>query len=107
MMRAATPPRVRKPRTLPAVILGYTTIVKTAISLPDETFDQVRRRASELGMSRSEFFVRAARRYLDQLEEESIVAQIDEVASVVNEDSSSRAAVASGRCRLSMSDDTC
>ena len=41
--------------------------MKTAISLPDETFDRVSRRASDLGMSRSEFFTRAAQRYLDWL----------------------------------------
>jgi len=29
--------------------------MKTAISVPDETFDQAERRAAELGMSRSEF----------------------------------------------------
>jgi antitoxin MazE6 len=51
--------------------------VKTAISLPDETFERVSRRASDLGMSRSEFFTRAAQRYLDELDAQSLTGQID------------------------------
>ena len=47
--------------------------MKTAISLPNETFERVSRRASDLGMSRSEFFARAAQRYLDELDSHSRV----------------------------------
>lgn len=42
--------------------------MKTAISLPDETFERVERAAAKLGISRSEFFARAASRYLGELE---------------------------------------
>jgi metal-responsive CopG/Arc/MetJ family transcriptional regulator len=59
------------------VIPGYTIRMKTAISLPDETFDRVARRASDLGMSRSEFFTRAVQRYLDELDAQSLTGQID------------------------------
>ncbi|OIN80476.1 ribbon-helix-helix domain-containing protein [Mycobacterium malmoense] len=51
--------------------------MKTAISLPDETFDRVSRRAADLGMSRSEFFARAAEHYLDELDARSLSRQID------------------------------
>lgn len=51
--------------------------MKTAISLPDETFDRASRRARDLGMSRSEFFTRAAQRYLDELDSQSLTKQID------------------------------
>lgn len=51
--------------------------MKTAISLPDETFDRVSQTASDLGMSRSEFFTRAAQRYLDELDTQSLTGQID------------------------------
>ncbi|MDQ2637153.1 MAG: ribbon-helix-helix protein, CopG family [Actinomycetota bacterium] len=51
--------------------------MKTAISVSDETFARVSRTASELGMSRSEFFARAAQRYLDELEAQSLTRQID------------------------------
>jgi hypothetical protein len=59
------------------VIPGYTPYVKTAISIPDETFARAQQQASALGMSRSEFFTRAVRRYLGQLEAESLTARID------------------------------
>jgi hypothetical protein len=41
--------------------------VKTAISVPDATFRRVDERAAALGMSRSEFYARAAERYLEEL----------------------------------------
>ncbi len=51
--------------------------MKTAISVPDETFARVDRRARALGVSRSEFFTHAAIRWLDLLEDEQTTAQID------------------------------
>lgn len=51
--------------------------MKTAISLPDDTFDRASQRARALGMSRSEFFARAAQHYLAELDAESITRQID------------------------------
>ena len=82
----------------PPVILGYTHLVKTAISVPDETFDRVCRRATALGMSRSEFFARAAERYLDQLDAESLTGQIDTALEAIDSpDESQEAAVAVGR----------
>jgi predicted DNA-binding protein len=75
--------------------------MKTAISLPDETFNRVSRRATDLGMSRSEFFAKAATRYLDELDASSLTSQIDEAISQAGgTDDSSRAAVDSGRDRL-------
>jgi antitoxin MazE6 len=59
------------------VIPGYTRRVKTAISIPDETFARAERQAAALGMSRSEFFTRAVRRYLEQLEAESLTGRIN------------------------------
>jgi len=43
--------------------------VKTAISLPDETFERVETAAKRLGVSRSEFFARAAERWLEDLDD--------------------------------------
>jgi metal-responsive CopG/Arc/MetJ family transcriptional regulator len=81
--------------------------VKTAISLPDDTFEQATRQAAELGISRSEFFARAARRYLDELAERSLTQQIDEALeqATLEEDDSAAAAVAAGRARLASQDD--
>jgi metal-responsive CopG/Arc/MetJ family transcriptional regulator len=74
--------------------------VKTAISIPDSVFDEATRRAMALGISRSEFFAIAARRYLDALERESLTARIDQALDDVADDDSSDAAVAAGRSRL-------
>ena len=59
------------------VIPGYTSDVKTAISIPDETFAQAEQHAAALGMSRSEFFTRAVRRYIDHLEVQSLTGRIN------------------------------
>jgi hypothetical protein len=87
------------------VIPGYTSDMKTAISLPDDTFEQATRRAEELGMSRSEFFARAAQRYLDELNAASLTQQIDEALQAAGADESGSAAVAAGRRRLAGEDD--
>jgi metal-responsive CopG/Arc/MetJ family transcriptional regulator len=88
---------------LPApVIPSYTSGMKTAISVPDETFEKASRRAHDLGMSRSEFFSRAATRYLDELDAESVTRQIDlAVAALAEPDDSSADAVVAGRRVLS------
>jgi hypothetical protein len=74
--------------------------VKTAISVPDDTFDLATRRARELGISRSEFFTRAARRYLDDLSTATLTRQIDDALSAVGADDSGQVAARAGRMRL-------
>lgn len=80
--------------------------MKTAISLPDDIFDATTRRAAELGISRSQFFAAAARRYLAELDNTSMTSQIDEVLGLVKaanqtvQDDSASAAVEHGRSRL-------
>jgi metal-responsive CopG/Arc/MetJ family transcriptional regulator len=78
--------------------------MKTAISIPDETFEQVERYTASLGMSRSEFFTTAAQRYLAQVNEESLTAGVDAAVELIGEDDSSAAAVAAGRRRLAEDD---
>jgi hypothetical protein len=51
--------------------------MKTAISVPDPTFARVDAAAARLGVSRSEFYARAAERWLLELERESVTARID------------------------------
>jgi metal-responsive CopG/Arc/MetJ family transcriptional regulator len=53
--------------------------VKTAISIPDATFARVEASAARLGVSRSEFFARAAERWLADLEDAQTTAAIDAV----------------------------
>ena len=78
--------------------------MKTAISLPDDTYEQATRQAAELGISRSEFFARAARNYLNQLAVQSLTRQINEALQGASDDSSA-AAAAAGRRYLATQDD--
>ncbi|HLK00220.1 MAG TPA: hypothetical protein VKU39_09970 [Streptosporangiaceae bacterium] len=79
--------------------------MKTAISVPDDTFAQATRQAIALGMSRSEFFTRAAQRYLDELAAGSLTQQIDQALEAVGEDESNDAAASAGRRRLAADDE--
>jgi metal-responsive CopG/Arc/MetJ family transcriptional regulator len=79
--------------------------VKTAISIPDETFEQVERYTIDLGMSRSEFFTRAVQHYLELVQEESLTAAIDAAVEISGEDDSAPAAVSAGRRLLATGDD--
>lgn len=80
--------------------------MKTAISLPDETFDRASRRAKELGMSRSEFFSRAAANYLDELDAKSLTARLDAALDLIGEtDEWTELAVDAGRRVLGDTDE--
>lgn len=52
--------------------------MKTAISVPDETFRRVEKRAAELGMNRSEFYATAAERFLGETDDQALTQHIDE-----------------------------
>ena len=75
--------------------------MKTAISIPDDLFEQVTRAAAALGVSRSAFFARAAEHYVQEFEADSLTAELDAVADIINNDASTRAAVEHGRYMLS------
>jgi metal-responsive CopG/Arc/MetJ family transcriptional regulator len=62
--------------------------VKTAISLPDQTFARVELAAARLGVSRSEFFARAAERWLRELDDAQTTAAIDRALDTVEQDAS-------------------
>jgi metal-responsive CopG/Arc/MetJ family transcriptional regulator len=79
--------------------------MKTAISVPDQIFEQAVDQAAELGISRSEFFARAARRYLDELAAQSLTKQIDQALEAARDDDTGAAAVAAGRHMLAAGDD--
>jgi metal-responsive CopG/Arc/MetJ family transcriptional regulator len=57
----------------PVILLG----VKIAISVPDDTFHRVDHAAKRLGVSRSEFFSRAAEKALDALDDDSTTEAIN------------------------------
>lgn len=52
--------------------------MKTAISLPDDTFRRVDDAAKRLGVSRSEFFARAAERWLESLDDDGTTDAINQ-----------------------------
>ena len=87
------------------VIPSYTQYMKTAISVPDEIFNQVDSRAAELGISRSEFFARAAHKYLDELADTSLTREIDAALTAAGDDDSGRAAATAGRAFLATDDE--
>jgi hypothetical protein len=87
------------------VIPGYTGRVKTAISIPDETFNQVERRTAALGITRSEFFACAALHYLRELDAHSLTARIDAALTLVGVDESASAAVTAAHRRLAADED--
>jgi metal-responsive CopG/Arc/MetJ family transcriptional regulator len=60
--------------------------MKTAISVPDETFRRVDVAAKRLGVSRSEFFARAAEHWLDTLDDEGTTRAINEAIAGVEPD---------------------
>lgn len=60
--------------------------MKTAISVPDETFARVNAAAARLGVSRSEFFARAAERWVAELESNATTEQIDAVLADGHDD---------------------
>jgi Arc/MetJ family transcription regulator len=79
--------------------------VKTAISVPDEIFERTTKQAAELGISRSEFFSRAARRYLDELASRSLTEQVNEALEAAGDDDSAAAAARAGRRLLAAGDE--
>ena len=79
--------------------------MKTAISVPDETYAQVERSAERLGVTRSEFYARAARYYLEHLERQSLTDEINAALELAGDDDSVATAVAAGRRRLSRPDE--
>ena len=81
-------------------------VVKTAISIPDETFARASARAGTLVMSRSQFFTRAAERYLDDLDAKSLTRHIDAAVALVDgRDEAASAAVTAGHRMLMAEDD--
>ena len=80
--------------------------MKTAISLPSDIFERASRRAMDLGLSRSEFFARAANRYLEELDAASVTEQINAALKQIGTiDDSYEVAVESGRQLLLNSPD--
>lgn len=74
--------------------------MKTAISVPDDTFQRVEQAAKRLGVSRSEFYARAAQSWLDALDDEDTTDAINSAIAGLGADeaftNAAAAALASG-----------
>lgn len=58
---------------------GYTSIMKTAISITEELFESAEQFARGRGMSRSELYATALRHYLREHGGEAITERLDEI----------------------------
>jgi predicted transcriptional regulator len=58
---------------------GYTGVMKTAVSIPDELFESAEGLARRLGMTRSELYAKALRDYLREHRGDGITERLDEV----------------------------
>ena len=79
--------------------------MKTAISVPDETFDRAERAARKHGLNRSQFYAAAAERYASELEASDLTAAIDAVCEQADTDESARFAVDVSRRILADTDE--
>lgn len=69
--------------------------MKTAISVPDDTFQRVEQAAKRLGVSRSEFYARAAQSWLDALDDEDTTDAINSaIAGLAADEAFTNAAAA-------------
>lgn len=59
--------------------------MKTAISLPNEAAERFDRVARTHGMTRSEFYRRAAEQYADELADADLTAQIDDAIDAIGQ----------------------
>lgn len=80
---------------------GFTSEMKTAISIPDDDFARFDRVAARHGMNRSEFFQIAGRRLADELEGSSHLTRIaNEILAHVEEGSDEQLFVRENERRL-------
>jgi metal-responsive CopG/Arc/MetJ family transcriptional regulator len=74
--------------------------MKTAISVPDDTFERVGRAAKRMGVSRSEFFARAAERWLDALDDDRTTDAINHAIAGTPDDTAFTDAAATALAHL-------
>ncbi len=63
---------------------GYTPSMKTAISVPDEVFEDAERLAGRLGWTRSHLYTQAVREFLERQGDDPVTAALDALADEAN-----------------------
>jgi metal-responsive CopG/Arc/MetJ family transcriptional regulator len=76
---------------------GYTSGMKTAVSIPDEVFQEAERLAAELKSSRSQLYSRAVREFIARHSADRITVALDAVCATESESDSDFALAASER----------
>jgi metal-responsive CopG/Arc/MetJ family transcriptional regulator len=66
--------------------LGYTLGMKTAVSIPDEVFEEAERLAAELKTSRSKLYTRAVREYVARHAPDHLIDAMNRVVEEVGSD---------------------
>lgn len=74
--------------------------MKTAISVPEQVFRRVEEHAQRLGMSRSEFFARAAARWADELDDDHLTEAVDAALAEAGPDPDAEFTAAAARRAL-------
>lgn len=67
---------------------GYTPSMKTAVSIPDQVFNDAERLVARFKTSRSELYSRAIAEFIARHDEDAVTQALDEVARNVNADPS-------------------
>lgn len=71
--------------------------MKTAISVPDPSFERAERLARQHGMNRSQFYTEAAERFADELESDDLTEAINQSLDALDADGAAEFAVLAGR----------
>jgi predicted transcriptional regulator len=66
---------------------GYTKGMKTAVSLPDEVFENAERLASRLKVSRSELYARALQDFVRRHAPDAVTEAYDQICSEIDSQS--------------------
>jgi metal-responsive CopG/Arc/MetJ family transcriptional regulator len=79
--------------------------MKTAISIPDNIFEEAESAAGRLGISLSEFFTRAAESYIRAVDDESLTSRIDAALARIGDHDTNSVTEASRKALQSDGDD--
>lgn len=60
---------------------GYTTLMKTAVSLPDRLYEEAEKTAESLGIPRSQLFARALEEFIERHKRENVTERLNRVYS--------------------------
>lgn len=63
---------------------GYTFVMKTAISVPNDVFELSEKLAKQLKVSRSKIFAMGVKKLAEEYDEEEIIASINKVCKEVD-----------------------